>query len=167
MFMEKPLKAIMSLSKAFSEVSRKDFSIAYLKAAEQPGALATFALVALGAVSLSTGDELDKTKYTNLLMEKLWGEKGEFLISAKEFTVNEFASNPLTVDEIKALPFLLGHHQEVYAEVEHNHGAHAEACATKLRAAGYDFAADRILENRVQKVVKPARERDDEPSFGM
>ena len=167
MFKDKALKTVMSLPNTFSEVSRKDFSISYLKAAEQPRALAAFALVALGSVSMSTPDEYEKQRFMALLKGKIWGHKGEFLISAKEFTVNEFASNPLTVDEIKALPFLLGQHQAVYAEVEHNHAVHAEACVTKLRTAGYDFAADCIIENQVQKVVKPTRERDDEPSFGM
>jgi hypothetical protein len=167
MFKNNAVKAIMSLRNAFSEVSKKDFALAYLKASEQPRALATFAFVALGAVSLSTANDHEKTRLTGLLMGRLWSKKGQFLVSAKEFTVNEFASNPLTVDEIKAIPFLLGLHQEVYAEVEHNHAVHAEACATKLRTAGYEFAADRILDNLVQKVVKPNRTRDDEPSFGM
>lgn len=167
MFKDKGLKTIMSLPSSFLEISKKDFAAAYLKAAEQPGALATFALTALGAVSMSDPDDTKRLKYMELMVGKLWGNKGEFLTSAKEFTVNEFASNPLTVDEIKALPFLLGHHQEVYAEVEHNHGVHAESCVTKLRTAGYDFAANLIVENQVQKEVKASRSLVDEASFGM
>lgn len=167
MFMDKGLKTIMSLPGSFVEISRKDFATAYLKAAEQPGALATFALTALEAVSMSSPNDSKRLKYMALLVGKLWGNKGEFLLSAKEFTVNEFSSNPLTVAEIKALPFLLGHHKEVYAQVEHSHGIHAKSCVTKLRSAGYDFAADRIVENEAQKEAKASRSRIDEESFGL
>jgi hypothetical protein len=175
-FTNKPVQAIMGLKNAFAEVSKKEFATAYLKAAEQPAALGIFAFTALSARSALMPSGEDRTKLLVGLSDRLWNMpttsyRGDFALSAKEFTVNEFAANPLTVKEIKALPFLLGLHKEVYAEVDHDHAIHAESCSAKLRSAGYEFAADFIadfaLENQEEEVIKPKHKHDTDLSPGM
>ena len=178
MFTIKTVKSIMDSPKAFSEVSKKEFVTAYLEAAEQPRAIGLFSLSALCSVYAKNNKEnpsLDRDnsilKKFGLLIDRFYNLKsesfrGNYLFSAKEFTVNEFSSAPLTVEEIKALPFLVGLHKEIYAEVEHNHGVHAEACAAKMRSAGHELLAEAIeLSN--PKVAKPVRKHDDDLSPGM
>jgi hypothetical protein len=164
------MAAFMNSKSGFSEVSKQEFATAYLKAAEQPAALGMFSYVALtSAIALSKDKTNDAMTIVGKMASKIWNSdeyRGEFKLSAKEFTVNEFAANPFTVEEIRALPFVLGQFKEIYAEVEHNHAIHAQACVGKLRSAGYDLAADVILENFPEKAAKPVSKHD-EPGFGM
>jgi hypothetical protein len=171
MFTVRPLKALMDSPKAFSIISKQAFAQRYIDAVEQPKALGMFVLMAITTAysirTKSTEYPENKEVYDQQspLIDRLCGMgssfRGNFLLSAKEFTINEFASNPLTVDELKAIPYLLGFHKEVYAEVKHNHGVHAQACAAKMRAAGHDVVADAIELNNPDKAVKPVRKHDD------
>lgn len=171
MFTAKAVKLIMDSPKAFSEVSKKEFATAYLKAAEQPRALGMFAIIALSNLyakntkGTTALEEFAAQETVGKLATKVWNisdsYRGQYLLSAKEFTVKEFAANPFTVEELKALPFLLGQHKEVYAEVKHDHAIHAQSCAEKLRSSGFGVAADVVLENAPEKAVKPVRKHDD------
>ena len=173
MFKSSFTSAFMSSKTHFSEVSKQEFATAYLKAAEQPAALGMFAYVALTAATALNKDRdknPDNLRTVGVMASKIWNSdeyRGQFLLSAKELTVNEFASNPFTVEEIKALPFALGQFKEIYAEVEHNHAVHAQSCADKLRSAGHDLTADAILDNLPEKTVTQARKHDDDLSPGM
>lgn len=180
MFTVKSVRYILNSPNAFTEVSKKEFANAYLNAVEQPQVIGVFALTALSsAYSLKHKENKQVNSLSeemvakfNLLISRAYNfagdfHRGNFMFSSKEFTVSEFAQNPLTVEEIKALPFLTGLYNELYAEVEHNHGVHAEACAAKMRSAGHDTLADTIELNNPAKVTKPVRKHDDDLSPGM
>jgi hypothetical protein len=179
MFSAKPIKCIMDSPNAFSEISRKEFVSAYLKAAEQPQTVGFFAMTALTSVYAKNIMETnnfehqdEEMKKRGLFIDRIYNLKsdsfrGNFMFSAKEFTVNEFAQKPLTVEEIKAIPFLTGLYNEIYAEVEHNHGVHAQACADKMRSAGHDILAEAIELNIPARASKPVRKHGDDLSPGM
>lgn len=162
------IASIMKSETAFSEVSKKEFAESFLSAIQAPQAVPFSAVLALSH-AVKAGEivrELGREQAS--LADMVWalGEshhrnKG-FLLSGKEFTTGAWASNPLTADELRALPYVVGVYREVYDEVGQNHAAHAKSLVGKVVAAGFPSAAKFIAELIVveHSAKKPARRVD-------
>jgi hypothetical protein len=173
MFSEKNLKAILNSLSDTTPITRKEFVSAFVDAIQTPQA-ATF--MAAAALSLTA----PKSEYNGLSfyepVRSIYTERDwlsqmatgstfgnyamEFVPSAQIFRVDEFAKNPLTEDEIKAIPALTGFYAEAYEEAGQDHSAHALSVTNKLREAGFPEVAAEIaklngIEIKVEKRSTP------------
>jgi hypothetical protein len=182
--------AVMGSTKAFTEITKQEFAKAHIEAIQQPQCAGFFAVVAMGRVLkdlsqsfghnsiTSPGNFAARTAHPELLTQigllasvaynlKV-ANPSDFLMSAQFFRANEWEKAPLTAEEVLAIPFVLGELAEVYAEVEHDLGRHAESCAKKLESAGYHDVAAYIHKDLALKAEasKPQRKHED-PGLGM
>jgi hypothetical protein len=175
MFSEKNLKAILNSLSDITPVTRKEFVDAFVDAIQTPQA-ATF--MAASALSL-TAPESESTGLSfmdpvrSIYTEREWLSQMatgstfgnyaiEFSPSAQIFRVDEFAKNPLTADEIKAIPALTGFYSQAYEEAGQDHSAHALSVTNKLRDAGFPQVAAEIakrheIEIEVEKRTTPIK----------
>lgn len=176
--------AVINSSQAFSDVTKSEFSKAYVEAIQQPQCAGFYALVAisrrLNDVRVELGiDGVIPSKPDHPLTAQMVSlasvaynlkdsNPSDFLMSGQYFRAAAWEAAPLTADEVLAMPFVLGEMPEVYAEIEHDLGRHAESCAKKLESAGYPEIAAYITQKfeLEAEVTKPQRKHED-PGLGM
>jgi hypothetical protein len=180
--------AVMNSTRAFPEISKQDFAKAYVAAIQQPQCAGFYAVIAMGRHVVNAREsagigfggvnvakreeypELNKqvSELASVAYNHANSNPSNFLMSGQYFRAGDWEKAPLTADEILAMPFVLGEIPEVYAEVEHDLGRHAESCAKKLESAGYPEIAAYITQKFELDAVasKPQRKHED-PGFGM
>lgn len=176
------IRAVLDSQETFIGVSKHEISKAILEGFQSPQG-AVFA--ALSSMAGLTKPALSKTLITEetevsrlavitygMRTQGTEGSRG-FCISAQEFRVGDFASNPLNADEIKAIPYLSGIYDEVYAHAGLDqadvHAPHAASIAKKFQDAGFPVLATAFAKknNLELQVERPARKHDldDGPGF--
>jgi hypothetical protein len=178
--------SVMNSSKAFSDVTKSEFAKAYVEAIQQPQCAGFYALVAisrrlsdvrgeLGLPGVSVLGNNPDNQFTARMVELASvaynlkdSNPSDFVMSGQYFRAAAWEAAPLTADEVLAMPFILGEIPEVYAEVEHDLGRHAESCAKKLESAGYPEISAYITKKfeLEAEVTKPQRKHED-PGLGM
>ena len=177
--------AVMTSTMAFADVTKQEFAKAYVEAIQQPQCAGFYAIIAMSRKVMDVKDSLgigyvglERTEYPDLsrqiqeLSSVAYSLKNanpsDFLTSGQYFRAGAWESAPLTAEELLAMPFVLGEMQDVYAEIEHDLGRHAESCAKKLESAGYPDVAAYIHKDLALKaeVSKPQRKHE-EPGLGM
>lgn len=142
----------------FAEVSKKEFAEAFFEGAHQEGSLALYALMLTSVMELAARKEspgLFNPGYKQLGGDFIYGlnpHQQENVLSGRgipddALQTGDFAGNPFTNDEMKALPYVAGFAPSLYALVDHDHGKHAQACYDKLMDAGYRIEAKLIADN--------------------
>lgn len=146
------------------DVSKDQFLISIIDAIQQPEVAGFYAHVSLALVygELEPSDSRSEMlgKISNFIYEM--GEKP----SGQSFTQGDFASTPLTAEEIRAIPYATGYLPEAYDLVEHGLEKHSRAVARKLASAGMNLQAETVL-RRTEEVPVTKRTRaheDDSPS---
>jgi DNA-binding Xre family transcriptional regulator len=154
--------AIMFHQHNVSEQMKQRLAQGHFSAMQQMECLAHVAMEAMAKVMCTPWTAVDMSgHFIQTLRDK---HRDGQLISVDEFRSGIFAENPLSNDELKALPYLLNQYQEVYCRVRHDLERHASSCIKKLTFAGCDVAALAIQQSQVDRTsVKqklPARETD-------
>jgi hypothetical protein len=176
--------AVMNSSQAFSDVTKSEFAKAYVSAIQQPQCAGFYALVAISrrlsdvrvelginGVSASKPDHpltAQMVALASVAYNLKDSNPSDFVMSGQYFRAAAWEAAPLTADEVLAMPFVLGEMPEVYAEVEHDLGRHAESCAKKLESAGHPEISAFITKKFELEadVTKPQRKHED-PGLGM
>jgi hypothetical protein len=127
---------------------------------QQVECLAHVAMESMAKVMSSPFATVDVgAQFVQLLRDK---QRDGHLISADEFRSGIFADNPLSNDELKALPYLFNQYKEVYSRVNHDLECHANSCIKKLTFAGCEASALAIQQSQLDRTnVKqriPARD---------
>lgn len=176
------IRAVSNSLEAFVGVSKKEISQAFFEGFQTPQGTVYSALCAMTALSMPSVKDASLAEATEvsrlatiaygLVTAEREGARG-FCISAQEFRSGDFESNPLTADEIKAIPYLSGFYDEVYAnagvDLADVHAPHAASIAKKFQDAGFPVLANAFAKknNLELQVERPARKNDldDGPGF--
>jgi hypothetical protein len=167
MFSEKHLKAILNSLSDTTPITRKEFANEFVAAIQTPQAATFMAAAALSVTApKSAYNGLRSAEPTrSIFTEAEWlsqiatgsthGNYAiEFSVCAQIFRVDDFAKNPLTEDEIKAIPALAGFYAEAYEEAGQDHSAHALSVTNKLREAGFPGVSAEIAKRHGIEIKK-------------
>lgn len=131
--------AIMFHQQNMSVYLKQRLADGHFSAMQQQECLGNVAMEAISkAISKPWGEESVESRLITSLRDK---QRKGYLIPADEFRSGIFSDNPLTNDELKALPYLLSQYKEVYGRVAHDLEQHADNCIKKLTFAGCEIAA--------------------------
>jgi hypothetical protein len=152
--------AIMFHQQTVSEQLKQRLARGHFSAMQQVECLAHVAMESMAKVMSSPFATVDVgAQFVQLLRDK---QRDGHLISADEFRSGIFADNPLSNDELKALPYLFNQYKEVYSRVNHDLECHANSCIKKLTFAGCEASALAIQQSQLDRTnVKqriPARD---------
>lgn len=181
----KYIQAILNTPDAFDGVSKDDFARAFIKAIQSPKAAAFAAVGSMMAIHHSLKlAPLPGVSESGRLATIAYGfgsnsfddasvtpskPRVGFLASTQELRLGGFEKNPLTADEIKAIPYLSGFYADLYEAAGVDLSAHAASVTQKLNDAGYtNIAGDLAKRHNVElKAEAPARKysHDDGPSL--
>lgn len=162
------IRTILKSETAFENISRKEFSQAMVKAIQQPICAGFYAFNAIGRKfadmtrdhSIPKDDDFHRMggRMSEIMV---MAPRSGFLLSGEEFRTGAFAANPFTVEELKAVPFLMGVVDDLYATAGLDYSAHVKSAATKLASAGLKTEANLMYDVDVQRHmkadIKPAR----------
>lgn len=162
--------AVMFHQHTVSEKLKQRLAQGHFSAMQQVECLAHVAMESMAKVMSSPFATVDVgAQFVQLLRDK---RRDGHLISTGEFRSGIFADNPLSNDELKALPYLLNQYQEVYSRVHHDLERHANSCIKKLTFAGCEAAALAIQQSQVDRTsvnqrlpARDLRPEDDGPSL--
>lgn len=169
------IRAILKSETAFEHVSKQEFSQAMIAAIQQPECAGYYAFNAIGRKYADSQKnapltflETDVTgaRLADILI--ITGRSG-FLLSGEEFRTGVFKADPFTVDEIKAMPYLMGVVHDLYATADVDYSAHLKSTARKLVSAGFKTEANLMIDVDVEKrleAAKPTRRVVDHESDG-
>lgn len=163
--------AILNSKTAFDEgYSKQQFAKAFVASVEQPGAAGGFALfeIARGGIKthkmrISAGEVTDEGighKYA----DSIYADRKGYLVSAAEFRVGIFKENPLTADEVKAIPFLIGLSSKIYELAGVDHSKHAKSVAKKFADAGLNYESNLITDKNMERIAQKNQRNRSEPS---
>ena len=158
--------AVMFHQQNAGEQLKQRLADGHFSAMQQVECLGYVAMEAMAKAISSPGAAVDMSaQFVQSLRDQ--NRDGQ-IISADEFRSGIFADNPLSNDELKALPYLLNQYQEVYRRVTHDLERHAENCIKKLIFAGCEVAAVAIqdcqAERRGASLKRGVRLADEGPS---
>ncbi|MBI6883204.1 hypothetical protein [Pseudomonas putida] len=183
------VQAIFNTPDAFDGVSKEGFAKVFIEAIQSPQAAAFAVVGSMMAVAhsirlnnllpgigpLSEGGRLATIAYgfgSNSFDDASVAPSKPrvgFLASTQELRLGGFEKNPLTADEIKAIPYLTGFYADLYEAAGVDLSAHAASVTKKLNDAGYTNIAGELAKrhNVELKAEAPARKysHDDGPSL--
>lgn len=180
LFNGRMIGAALKSEHSFVDVSKEDLAKAIYEGFQTPQGAVYAALSAMASVTFpaSKGALITEVTETSRIAGVAYGlSKNDFegvtgfCISAQEFRSGDFSANPLTADEIRAIPALIGFYKEVYdiAGLDHDYASHAVSVTKKLQDAGFPVLAAGIakLNNIELKAERPVRKHDldDGPGF--
>lgn len=157
------VRAILKSETAFEHVSKQDFSRAMIAAIQQPECAGYYAFNAIGRKYADiqknaplTFIETDVTgaRLSDILI--ITGRSG-FMLSGEEFRTGVFEAEPLTADEIKAVPYLMGVVQDLYATAGVDYSAQLKSTARKLASAGFETEANLMIDVDVERRLKASK----------
>lgn len=152
--------AILSADKAFDRgYSKAQFAKEFVSSVEQAGAAGGYALYELGkraayAYKINTGADESYLNFVQKYASIFYAQRYDHLISAAEFRHGIFKENPLTADEVIAIPFLVGSSPKIYELAGVDHSKHAKSVAKKFADAGLDFESNLISDVAMERMVK-------------
>lgn len=156
------IRAVLKSETAFESISRKEFCSAMVEAIQQPICAGYYAFNAIGRkfadIRRTTPDSAldnDFHRVGGRMSEIITlAPRSGFLLSGEEFRTGAFAAAPFTVDEIKAVPFLMGVVDDLYATAGLDYSAHVKSAAGKLVSAGLKTEANWMYDVDVQRHMK-------------
>jgi hypothetical protein len=163
------IRSVLKSETAFESISRKEFCGAMVEAIQQPICAGYYAFNAMGRkfadIRQTTPDSAldnDFHRVGGRMAEILsLAPRSGFLLSGEEFRTGAFAAAPFTVEEIKAVPFLMGVVDDLYTTAGLDYSAHVKSAAGKLVSAGLKTEAnwmyDVDVERHLKADSKPAR----------
>ena len=135
-------QAIMSSKVAFSgEVSKKTFAEALIKATQDVRCVGFY------AIALITRCTIPATENDDSAMDRIYklfygaGNSPIYARSGFALKSGPFADDPLSIEDMKAVPYLLGYLPDLYVTVGLNYDHMAKVVAKKLLNAGFVEAA--------------------------
>lgn len=173
------VRAILNTPEAFSKVSKAEFAKAYLDGIQAPQAAPMAALSGMAHLASVKHKQLhpeEQTRATEMIRIAAiyYGvddhtRPKKLCISSQEFRIGAFEANPLTADEIKAIPYLGGALREVYELSGQDHSIHASSVVKKMQDAGFnDVASEMVARHDLElKMSKPVRKHDLDDGPGL
>lgn len=146
------------------DVSKDQFMIGVIDAIQQPEVASFYAHISLALVLGELERSSSRSEMLGKFADSIFELRGKSL--GQSFVTGDFASAPLTAEEIRAIPYVTGYLPEAYDLVEHGLDKHFKPVARKLAAAGMDIQAEAVL-RRMQEspgVKRTRAHEDDSPS---
>jgi len=162
---------ILDTEAAFDEgYSKKQLAKAFVASVEQPGAAGGFALyeIARGGIHAhkikTNAGEVPDDGIGHKYADSIYADRKGYLVSAAEFRSGIFKENPLTADEIKAIPFLIGLSSKVYELAGVDHSKHAKSVAKKFADAGLNYESNLVTDKDMERTIQKNQKIRNEPS---
>lgn len=164
----KKIEAIFNSPEAFDRVSREDLANAYIRAIQTPQAAGYAAAVSLAVLAhkqwkkSGSNAERDASEMPQFVSISYGGFRSGFGMPSQEFRTGRFEKNPLTEDEIKAIPYLAGAMKQVFDLARQDHSKHAGSVIKKLQDAGFEATATEMarqngMRHLIEVHAKPDR----------
>ncbi len=135
------IDSIMSSKIAFSEeISRKDFSKAFIDGIQQVECAGFYGMMAMAVATQRAFSRSPVVidRYLGILNSM---KSGSYCFSGAYFKCGHFEKNPLTPDEILALPYLFDYAKDLYNLLGISFESHRESVVNKLLDAGFEEEA--------------------------
>lgn len=162
---------ILNTEEAFNEgYSKQQLAKAFVASVEQPGAAGGYALfeIARGGIhnheTKRNAGKVPDESISHKYADSIYADRKGHLVSAAEFRNGIFKENPLTADEVKAIPFLIGLSQKTYELAGVDHSKHAKSVAKKFADAGLNYESNLIIDKDLERKLQKNQKQQNEPS---